>query len=233
MSLYNLIKDLLKEKNSEKAKLLSGFFKTGKGQYGEGDEFLGIMVPVQRTIAKKYFSYVTLEEVKKLLAGKYHEFRLTALIILTLKVKKADEKLKKQYFNFYLANSKFINNWDLVDVTCRDIIGNYLLDKGRSILYSLARSKNIWEKRIAIISTFAFINKGDFADSLKIAEILIHDKHDLIHKAVGWTLREVGKKDQKLEEAFLKKHYETMPRTTLRYAIEKFPKTKRDFYLGK
>lgn len=233
MVIDKLISDLQKEKNPEKARLLSRFFKTGKGEYGEGDQFLGIKVPIQRIIAKKYFAAIDLPEIKKLLKSKIHEHRFTALIILMLKAKCADQKTRKEYFDFYLDNTAFINNWDLVDVTCRDIIGNYLLDRDRSVLHSLARSKNIWKKRIAIISTFAFIAKNDFKDSLKIAEILVYDEHDLIHKAVGWTLREIGKRNQKIEEEFLKKYYKTMPRTALRYAIEKFSKKRKDFYLEK
>ena len=229
----DLIKDLLKKKNPERAKHSLRFFKTGPGEYGEGDKFLGITTPVERQIAKKHFKNIALKEIGELLKNEFHDFRMTALFILILKNKKAEEEIRKEYFDFYLKNTKYINNWDLVDVTCRDIIGNYLLTRDRSILYRLAESKNLWEKRIAIISTFVFIRNNDLKDSLKIAEVLLYDEHDLIHKAVGWTLREVGKKDQKAEEDFLMRHYKTMPRTALRYAIEKFSKTKRDFYLGK
>lgn len=233
MIVDKVIAELNKSSDPEKAKNLSRFFKTGKGQYGEGDIFIGVMLPAQRTIVKKYYKEITLTEIKKLLSNPIHEYRLTALIMLVMKAKRANEKNKKEYFEFYLQNTHFINNWDLVDVTCRDILGEYLLDKDRAILYKLAISKDLWKKRIAIISTFAFIRRRDLSDSLRIAEILVNDRHDLIHKAVGWTLREVGKIDQKLEEDFLKKHFKTMPRTTLRYAIEKFPKKLRDFYLGR
>jgi 3-methyladenine DNA glycosylase AlkD len=233
MIIDDLILELQKQKNPQKAKLLMGFFKTGKGEYGEGDIFLGVIVPAQRAIANKYHKAITLPDIETLLKSPIHEYRLTALIALTLKTKKADKKTKKQYCDFYIKNSKYINNWDLVDVTCRDVVGEYLLDEDRSILYKLARSRDLWEKRIAIISTFAFIRQKQLEDSLKIAGILVNDKHDLIHKAVGWTLREVGKIDRKKEEQFLKKHYKTMPRTALRYAIEKFPGRLRDFYLGR
>ncbi len=226
---------LSKLKNKEKAKLLSGFFKTGKGDYGEGDIFWGINVPEQRKIAKEHIdsSFVELQE---LLSSGIHECRLTALLILTYKYEKAtkgkDLKNQKMIFYFYIKNIKYINNWDLVDVTCPRIIGAYLFDKDRSLLYKLANSKNLWEKRIAIISTFYFIREKDYSDSLKLAEILLHDKHDLIHKAVGWTLREVGKKDEKLLHDFLKKHAKTMPRTALRYSIERIPEEFKRYYMS-
>lgn len=223
--------ELLKKADPEKSKLLAKFFKTGKGEYGEGDRFLGITVPELRQISKKYFNLVSLDDIQILLRNVYHEIRMIALFLLILKNKRADEPTKKQCFNFYLKNTKYINNWDLVDVTCRDIIGEYLLNKDKMVLYKLARSSKLWEKRISIISTFAFIKKNEIKDSLRIAEILLSDKHDLIQKAVGWTLREVGKKNLKAEEDFLKKHYSQLGRTALRYAIEKFPIKKRRFYL--
>jgi len=225
---------LSKLKNKEKAKLLSGFFKTGVGEYGEGDIFWGINVPEQRKIAKEFVDTFFVE-LQELLSSGIHECRLTALIILTYQYEKAtknrDIKTNKRIFDFYIKNIKYINNWDLVDVTCPRIVGAYLFDKDRSLLYKLANSKNLWEKRIAIISTFYFIREKDFTDSLKLAEILLHDKHDLIHKAVGWTLREVGKKDEKLLHAFLKKHSKTMPRTALRYSIERIPEEFKKFYM--
>ena len=226
---------LSKLKNNEKAKLLAGFFKTGKGEYGEGDIFWGINVPEQRKIAKEHIdsSFVELQE---LLNSGIHECRLTALLILTYKYEKAtkknDIKIQKDVYNFYIKNTKYINNWDLVDVTCHKIIGAYLFDKDRSILYKFAKSKNLWEKRISIISTFYFIREGDFYDSLKLAEILLYDKHDLMHKAVGWSLREVGKKDEKLLHDFLKKYAKTMPRTALRYSVERLPEEFRKYYMG-
>ncbi|MBW3022755.1 DNA alkylation repair protein, partial [Candidatus Woesearchaeota archaeon] len=159
--------------------------------------------------------------------------RVCALRILVYRYTKADEKIKKEIFDFYLKNTKTINNWDLIDLSAPNIVGNYLLNKNRAILYKLAKSKSIWEKRIAVMATFAFIKEGQFKDSLKIAEILLKDEHDLIHKAVGWMLREIGKKNQAVEEEFLKKNCKTMPRTMLRYAIEKFDEKKRKFYLAK
>lgn len=229
--LYQLQQELLSLEDKEKAKLLQGFFKTGKGEYGEGDLFLGITMPQQRIIAKKYFKQVSLKETEELLHGKYHEERMTALIILTYKFAKASEEEKREIYELYLKNTKYINNWDLVDVTTPRIVGEYLLDKDRSILYTLAKSNDLWEKRISVLATFTFIREKQFDDSLKIAEILLTDKHDLIHKAVGWMLREIGKRDQKVEEEFLQKHYRKMPRTMLRYAIEKFEEEKRKSYL--
>ncbi|MDD5178267.1 MAG: DNA alkylation repair protein [Candidatus Nanoarchaeia archaeon] len=228
--LNKLKQDMHSLRDQEKAKLLSGFFKTGEGQYGEGDIFLGITVPNQRELAKKY-SDLDLEDIQKLLESKIHEERLIALLILIINYKKSEDK--KEIFDFYLKNTKNINNWDLVDLSAPNIIGSYLIDKDKNILYKLAKSKNLWEKRIAIISTFAFIKENSFKDALEISKILIEDKHDLIHKAVGWMLREVGKKNQEAEEDFLKQHYKKMPRTMLRYSIEKFDEPKRKFYLAK
>jgi len=228
--LNQLKKDLEKLRNPKKAKILQRFFKTGKGEYGEGDIFLGIVVPTQRLVAKKY-TELTLKDLQKLLSEKVHEYRLIALIILIQKYKKASIKAKKEIVAFYLKNTKKINNWDLVDISCRDILGNFLLDKHRAILYKLAKSKNIWKRRIAIISTFEFIKHGQLEDTLRISEMLLKDSHDLIHKAVGWMLRELGKKNRSLEEEFLEKHYIDMPRTMLRYAIEKFEEKKRKHYL--
>jgi 3-methyladenine DNA glycosylase AlkD len=220
-------KELRQKANPEKAQILQRFFKTGKGQYGEGDVFLGVMVPETRAIAKKY-SGMNLKDVKKLLDSKIHEERLAGLLILVDKYQKGD---KENIFNFYLKNSHRINNWDLVDVTSHKIVGDFLSDKPRDILHALAESENLWERRISIVSTFAFINKNDFKDSIKLAEKLLHDEHDLMHKAVGWMLREIGKKDVKELEKFLKKHYKNMPRTMLRYSIEKFPEKTRKKYL--
>ncbi len=187
-------------------------------------------------IAKKFSPFLSLKDIQALLDAKIHEKRLIALIVLIEKYKKADkagdEKKKEEIFNFYLNNTKNINNWDLVDLSCRDIIGAHLFEKDYSILYKLARSANLWEKRIAIISTFYFIQRNNFNDTLKISEILLKDNHDLIHKAVGWMLREVGKRNSEIELAFLRKHYKTMPRTMLRYAIEKFPESKRKSFLN-
>jgi 3-methyladenine DNA glycosylase AlkD len=214
----------------KQAAILQRFFKTGQGEYGEGDVFLGIKVPKQRGLVKKYKD-LPLVEVLNLLKSKIHEHRLVALLILVEKFKKADEKEQKKIFDLYVKNTKHINNWDLVDLSAPNIVGAFLLGKPRTILNQLVTSKILWERRIAVLSTFAFIKNNEFADTLKIAEVLVNDEHDLIHKAVGWMLREVGKRDQAKEEQFLKKHAEKMPRTMLRYAIEKFSQTKRKYYL--
>jgi 3-methyladenine DNA glycosylase AlkD len=232
-TLKELEQILLKEKNPEQAKILQRFFKTNKGEYGEGDIFLGIVVPKLREITKESL-HLTIDEIQGLLNSEIHEKRLIALFILIEKFKKADENNKKQISDFYLKNTKKINNWDLVDLSAPKIVGSYLLNKNKEVLYKLANSENIWEKRIAILSTFEFIRNNKFWDSLKIAEILLNDKHDLIHKAVGWMLREIGKRNLKTEEEFLNKNscYKKMPRTMLRYAIEKFDENKRKKYLN-
>jgi 3-methyladenine DNA glycosylase AlkD len=216
----------------EKAVLLARFFKTGKGQYGEGDIFLGIVVPKQRTVARKYAA-LSLRDIRRLLASKIHEHRLVALLILVDKYGEANGEGKQEIVDFYLGHTKHINNWDLVDLSAPRILGDFLSDKDRTVLYRLARSKNLWERRISILSTLAFIRRNDFVDTLRIAESLLEDDHDLIHKAVGWMLREVGKKDLKTEEDFLRRHYRRMPRTMLRYAIERFEEEKRRFFLGR
>lgn len=227
-----LIKEFQQVADPEKAKNLSWFFKTGKGEYGEGDIFLGIAVPRLRAISKKYQD-LELKDLQKLLDSKIHEHRLSALMILRFKYQKSNIKDQSEIVRFYLRNTKKINNWDLVDLSCHYILGNWLLDKDRKILYQLARSTNLWEKRIAIISTYEFIRSHQYIDTLKISEILLNDKHDLIHKAVGWMLREIGKKDKQTEIKFLNKYYKAMPRTMLRYAIEKFSDSERKFYLAK
>jgi len=224
--LKQIKKELQSKANKEKAKIYQGFFKTKKGEYGEGDVFLGLTVPEQRGIAKKY-SNIELSDLNILLKSKIHEERLTALLILVDKYKKDKENI----FNFYLKNLNYVNNWDLVDLTSNRVVGDFLLNKEKDVLYKLAKSDNLWERRVAIVSTFEFIKNNQFEDTLKISEILLKDKHDLIHKAVGWMLREVGKKDLKKEEEFLNKHYKEMPRTMLRYAIEKFEENKRNFYM--
>jgi len=217
--------------SKKKAEILSRFFKTGPGQYGEGDVFLGITVPQIRKTAK-IFGDLELPQVKKLLRSKYHEERMAALLILVAQFKKGDDKVKKRVFDIYLSNTRHINNWDLIDLTAEHIIGKYLEDKPKILLYKLARSKSLWERRIAMLSTFTYIKAGRCEETLKIAQILLNDGHDLIHKAVGWMLREVGKRcSMQEEEAFLKKNYKTMPRTMLRYAIERFPEKTRLRYL--
>jgi 3-methyladenine DNA glycosylase AlkD len=219
--------------NPEQAVILQRFFKTGPGQYGEGDVFLGIKVPPQRTLAKQYRD-LPLDDVASLLQSKIHEHRLTALLILIQKYEKADAGSRKKIFDLYLKYRKWINNWDLVDLSAPNIVGNYLLDKDRAILYRLAQSKSLWDKRIAILATFEFIKHGHADDTFALAEILLNDNHDLIHKAVGWMLREVGKRiDQAAEESFLQKHCRRMPRTMLRYAIERFSPTLKKKYMAK
>lgn len=230
MSLSILRQEIKSTSNPEKAKFLQRFFKTGKGEYAEGDIFLGIVVPVQRQIAKKY-TELSFDDLEKLITSKYHEERLIALLIVVERFKKASEDEKEKIIKFYLNNRKGINNWDLVDLSAPKILGEYLFDRDKKILFKFAKSNDLWEKRIAVLSTYTFIKSNDFEDALKIYEILVYDKHDLIHKAVGWMLRELGKIDLKTEEKFLKKYYKTMPRTLLRYAIEKFPEKKRKAYL--
>lgn len=231
-SLAQLKKELKKLSNPKQAKILQRFFKTKKGEYGEGDIFLGVSVPKQRKTANK-FQTLPLEDLEELLNSKIHEHRMTALFILIKQYEKAGEREKKAIFDFYLKNTKNINNWDLVDISAPKIIGDYLLKKPRTVLYKLVKSKNLWKKRIAILSTFSFIRNNEFDETLKISEMLLSDERDLIHKAVGWMLREIGKRDQKTEEKFLKKHYLQMPRTMLRYSIERFDEKKRKFYLFK
>ena len=231
MSLAKLKKEILEKSSKEKSKIYAKFFKTGKGEYGEGDIFLGLTVPEQRILARKYTNLV-LDDVKKLLESKYHEHRLMGLFILVYKYERSNEKEKAGIKDFYLENKHRGNNWDLVDCIADKILGKHLIDKDKKVLYELAKSESIWDRRIAIISTFEFIKNGKFEDTLKISKILLKDEHDLIHKAVGWMLREIGKRDLETLEKFLKRHYKKMPRTMLRYAIEKFPEIKRKKYLA-
>lgn len=225
-----LKKELKQLADPKRAEISQRFFKTGPGEYGEGDIFIGIGGTVQRKVAKKY-TELNLPDLQKLLNSKIHEYRQVALLVLVNKFSKADDIEKTKIYNFYLKNTRRINNWDLVDISAPHIVGMYLLDKDRKVLYKLVKSKNLWERRIAVLATFSFIRENDFKDVLKISEILLNDGHDLIHKAVGWMLREVGKRNQAVEEKFLKKHYQKMPRTMLRYAIERFNEKKRKYYL--
>lgn len=225
-----LKRELKKAGSPQRAKASMWFFKTERGSYGFGDVFLGIRVPKQRLIAKKYLN-LSLNDIRSLLSSKIHEFRLVALVILVDKYDIAAEVDKQKIFEFYLANTKRVNNWDLVDLSAPYIPGVHLRKRNRNILYKLARSENLWEKRIAMVSTQGLIRDNQFQDTLKIAKILLNDKHDLIHKAIGWMLREVGKRSLSTEESFLKKYRKQMPRTALRYAIERMPRQKQQFYL--
>ena len=229
----NLLVELNSLANPEKARILQKFFKTAKGEYAEGDVFLGISVPEQRKIAKKYIQILNLKDIQGLLESKIHEHRLVALVILIEKYKKAkkDNLRKREIFEFYLKNTERINNWDLVDISAPHILGDFSLREGTEIIRHLSKSNNLWERRIAIVSTHAFIKKRAFGETLSIAEILINDEHDLIHKSVGWMLREVGKRNKSVLELFLSSRYQKMPRTMLRYAIEKFPPEERKKYL--
>ena len=223
------IKKLLKaHATEERRKQVEVFFKKGKGSYSEHDVFIGVTMPELRQIAKKYIVLKEVE-IQKLLDSKFHEERMCGLLILVYQYQKGDNC--KKIFSYYVKNIKSVNNWDLVDVTTPSIIGDYLLDKDKKLLYTFVKSDNLWERRIAIVSTYTFIKKGKLKDTIKIATLLLKDKHDLIHKAVGWMLREVGKKDIKVLEQFLKQYATVMPRTMLRYAIERFEEKKRKHYL--
>ncbi len=228
-----LRKELRSYSDSKKKKTSKNFFKTGKGEYGYGDVFLGVTVPICRKIAIKYKN-LSMKNITHLINSKIHEERLVGILILVHVYEINPESIKKKIVKYYLDNSNKINNWDLVDLSAPKIIGNFLKYKNnRNILEKLAKSDNLWKKRISIISTYSFIKNNDFDDCFKISNILMNDKHDLIHKAVGWMLREVGNRNMSKEESFLKKNYKIMPRTMLRYAIEKFPKNKRMIYMRK
>ena len=230
MRFDDIRKELQKMADPKKAKVLQRFFKTGPGQYGEGDIFLGVTVPDSRKLAKRY-SNIGLGEVKVLLDSAIHEERIVALLILIQKYKDASGNGKAEIARFYLDNLKSVNNWDLVDLSAPSILGSFLMENDRSVLHRLARSSNVWERRIAIVSTLQLIRSGEFSDTLKIVQVLLHDDHDLMHKAAGWMLREVGKRNASVEEVFLEKHCKDMPRTMLRYAIERFPEKKRMSYM--
>lgn len=230
--LNDLRKDLSLYASPQKAEVLKRFFKTGKGQYGEGDIFLGVQVPDLRKIVRKYAN-IPLDNTLNLLRSKIHEERLIALLIMVEKTKWAKMFERETLFKKYLENTLYINNWDLVDLSADKIVGSYLFEKPKDILYSLAASENLWERRIAVMATFDFIKKGFYEDTLKLAKILLNDRHDLIHKAVGWMLREIGKRcSQEVLEQFLLANYKQMPRTMLRYAIERLPEDLRQQYLN-
>ncbi len=228
----DLIKELKGLSDPKKADDYKWFFKTGPGEYGYGDKFLGIRVPVLKKVAKR-FKHLSFSGIEKLLKSDIHEHRFVALKILIFKYEDSGESGKDGVVAFYLKNTKRINNWDLVDTSAPYILGDYLLSKDKGVLYRLAISEILWERRIAIISTLAFIKKDNYKDTLKIAEILLQDEHDLIHKAVGWMLREVGKRSPESEVGFLDRYHSVMPRTMLRYAIERFPEKQRQKYLKK
>lgn len=234
MTAKDVKKEIQKIVNPEKALFLQRFFKTKEGQYGYGDIFHGLTVPQSRDIAKRFYR-LSLHEVLRLLHSPHHEERLISLIILIQQYKNGDEKIKKEIYDIYLANTKWINNWDLVDVSAEHIVGEYLFvhqNESSKILEELAHSQNIWDRRISILATFAFIKNGEYEHTFTIADILLHDTHDLIQKAVGWLLREVGKRiSEKAEKEFLNSRYKKMPRTMLRYAIERFSQEERKAYL--
>lgn len=213
-----------------KREFLPRFFKTGPGAYGEGDRFLGVVVPNTRLVAKQYRT-ASLGVVTELLQSEWHECRLCALLILIEQVKRCDEKGKKEIYDLYLSQTERVNNWDLVDLSAPAIVGSYLLDKPRDILDQLAASSLLWNQRIAVIATFALIRNNDFIDTIRLAERLLHHPHDLMHKAVGWMLREVGKRDRELLLQFLEQHCREMPRTMLRYSIEKLSPEERAYFM--
>lgn len=230
MTLNDIKTRLRKLGDKERAKVLQRFFKTGPGEYAEGDVFLGIRVPELRKLAKEYQD-INLKVVQQLLKSSLHEERLLSLLMLVQSYAKGNEALRERIYKLYLKHTQFINNWDLVDVSAEHVVGHFLMERSKAPLYSLAKSDVLWQRRISIISTFHFIKRHEFAETLKIAKMLISDEEDLIHKAVGWMLREVGKRDLQAEEGFLKQHYKKMPRTMLRYSIERFPEPKRQRYL--
>ncbi len=216
--------------NAEKREIFPKFFKADKGEYGEGDRFLGVTVPNIRAIAKQYKN-ISLNEIRELMQSEWHEVRLCALLIMVEKSKKKDEALRQQLFDLYLSLTDRINNWDLVDLSCRFIVGEYLLDKSRDILYQLAHSPLLWDNRIAIVSTYAFIRKGQLEDTYALSDLMMHHPHDLMHKAIGWMLREAGKRDSERLYDYVMSHRANMPRTMLRYAIEKFSPAERSILM--
>jgi len=239
MKYMNKAGDVLKEleylKNSEKIKVFKRFFKTNEGEYGYGDMFWGISVPQVREISKRYFRDISFDEIKILINHRIHEVRLTGYLILTYQYEKSDNEKRKDIFDFYLNNLSGCNNWDLVDLSCYKIVGEYVLrnKEKRKILYKLSKSKNLWEQRISIVSTYPMIKRKEFEDTLNISKLLLFHKHDLIHKAVGWMLREVGKQDMNVLRKFLNENINTIPRTTLRYSIERMNESERKGYLLK
>lgn len=226
----DILKEIMSFANEEKAQHLQRFFKTGKGQYGEGDLFLGINVPTVRSIAKKYYKQISLDEVQKLLANQYHEVRFLALMIMVFIYGKTDKK--KEIVDLYIKNVRYINNWDLVDLSAPKIVGHFVYEnKKNKIIYDLADSSHLWSERMAVVSQYYLIKKGDFSLIVELSEKFLTHKHDLMHKAVGWMLREMGKVDITALYSFLDKHHKVMPRTMLRYSIEKLTPEKRKYYM--
>lgn len=230
-SVAEIKKEMKRASSAHQAGVAQWFFKTGPGEYGEGDQFIGIKVPILRKIAQQYHD-LSVTDALTLLRSPIHEHRLVALFILIQYFSKADTVTQKKIFQQYLKHAQYINNWDLVDLSAPHIVGAYLADKPRAVLFRLAKSKLLWERRIAILATYTFIRQNDFSDTLQLATILKDDTEDLMRKAVGWMLREVGNRDLTREERWLKKYYKTIPRTMLRYAIEKFPEARRKQYLA-
>lgn len=223
---------LIAQRNVEDAVFLQRFFKTGPGEYGEGDLFLGLRVPQVRAVAKNYYKQLTVDDIDQLLKSEWHEVRLCGVVVMTLQFKKADETAKRVLYDLYLSHiGRGMNNWDLVDVSCPRVVGAYLYDKNRDDLYRLAEG-GLWQKRVSVISTFYFLKEGDIADSLLLCEKLVGEKPDLLQKAVGWTLRELGKVDSMVLLSFLDNHAATMPRTMLRYSLEKLPADKKRYYMN-
>lgn len=225
--------DMRRLANPERARVSRSYFKTGKGEYGEGDVFLGLAVPQMRKLARDYAAFA-MEDLERLLASEVHEERGLALLVLVNRFRKADAAERKRIYGFYMKHTAAVNNWDLVDCSAPYIVGPYLDGRDRRVLVKLARSRNVWERRIAILATHHFIRQGQPEETLRIAEMLLGDEHDLIHKAAGWMLREVGKRcGEEVEAAFLEKHCRAMPRTMLRYAVERFPAPRRAYFLRK
>ena len=232
MTAATITAELEARANPETAKALQRFFKTGKGEYAEGDRFLGLKVPASREVAKAH-SALSLAEIEKLLRSPYHEARLVALLIMVRGHQRGDQATRDRLHRLYLENTRYVNNWDLVDLSAAYLVGTHLGPGRHALLTRLAKSELIWERRIAIIATFAFIREGYFDETLRIAKLLLRDAHDLIHKGVGWMLREVGKRDQAVEQRFLDQHARVMPRTMLRYAIERFSPKLRAHYMAR
>lgn len=227
-----ILKEIMSLQDEAQARHLQGFFKTGKGQYGEGDVFLGIKVPVTRALAKKYYQAVSLEDIQILIENPHHEVRLLALLLMVFVYEKTE--LKSEVVELYLKNVQYINNWDLVDLSAPKILGKFVhKNKSRDLIYNLADSNHLWSERMAVVAQWFLIKQGDFSFTLELSEKFLSHKHDLMHKACGWMLREIGKMDEAPLYEFLDKHYKVMPRTMLRYSIEKIPKEKRDYYMAK